>query len=343
MSKEQDDLSEPSGTNSLPGGSPPKTKTINIQMGMLNNTVVEVDDENRPTKTELMGMWVTLDSLDIQQEEKETEKDVQDRIFQAIVDHLANHVPRQAGGGVNREWPYKSSTGGVEASIRYVQGDVIYYYQFHPTWGPVPRPVLEEDDDGHLKLGEEWPSQEDVGGVWIIPHILPDGHTTPMAYVEPSLPEGFRMGDSESPPKDRRTVHVPGGFMGLFPTTVEEWNWFCAATGRDKKPTTVTRGEMVVDVTHHPVVNVSFHDAVAFTTWAQFGIPTEEEWERAARGNDGRQYPWGNESPNDELCCSSITTPKAGTDPVDAHPKGRSPYGIYDMSGNVWEWTGTYF
>lgn len=158
------------------------------------------------------------------------------------------------------------------------------------------------------------------------------------------------MGDADSSEKDRKIVEVEGGFMQMYPVTVSEWNRFCVHQGKlDRvKPTTETREvqggyQTVVDITNHPVTNVSFYDAKDWADWADLSLPSEEEWERAARGNDGRIYPWGNETPTDELCCSSVVTTKNGTDPVTAHPKGASPYGICDMSGNVWEWTRTFF
>lgn len=233
---------------------------------------------------------------------------------------------------------------GSVAIVRITHGESIRYFQYHPTYGAVPGVEIAQNEKGDLELKEIWPYQEQVGGEWVVPHILPDGHLSPMCYVEPSLPGGFKMGDEDSPEKDRKTVEVPGGFMFMYPTTVAEWNYFCEDTKRtDAKPVKVDRSGTMIDVSNHPVTNVSFHDAKAYATWAGVGIPTEEEWERAARGNDGRIYPWGNETPNDDLCCSSIVAPRAGTDPVDAHPKGKSPYGICDMSGNVWEWTSTYF
>lgn len=99
----------------------------------------------------------------------------------------------------------------------------------------------------------------------------------------------------------------------------------------------------IVECEDHPVVQVSWHDAVAYCEWLsrQLGrpvrLPSEAEWEKAARGTDGRVYPWGNQPPNDRLC--NFNRNVGGTTAVGRYPAGRSPYGCYDMAGNVWEWT----
>ena len=96
------------------------------------------------------------------------------------------------------------------------------------------------------------------------------------------------------------------------------------------------------DRSNHPVVLVSWHDAVAFCQWAKCRLPTEQEWERAARGTDGRIYPWGSDWVNGKYCNSSEAG-HGGTTPVNAYPLGVSPAGAWDMVGNVWEWTDSWY
>jgi formylglycine-generating enzyme required for sulfatase activity len=92
------------------------------------------------------------------------------------------------------------------------------------------------------------------------------------------------------------------------------------------------------DLLDHPVVCVDWNDASAYAIWAGKRLPTKEEWEKAARGMDGRLYPWGNKSPTQKLC--NFGDNVGGTTPVGQYsPQGDSSYGCVDMGGNIREWT----
>ncbi len=137
--------------------------------------------------------------------------------------------------------------------------------------------------------------------------------------------------------RKKKERELPEFWIDKTPVTNGEYACFVAATSH--KPPKHWKGKTspkgIVD---HPVVNVSWHDAKAYAAWAGKFLPTEEEWEKAARGTDGRVYPWGNQKPTDRLC--NFDNSGGGTTPVGKYsPQGDSPYGCVDMAGNVWDWT----
>jgi formylglycine-generating enzyme required for sulfatase activity len=164
------------------------------------------------------------------------------------------------------------------------------------------------------------------------------------------IPAGdFLMGSDPSVDQDayddeqpQHPLSLPDYYLAKTPLTNAQYAAFVQATGH-QQPEHWEGGKPPKGKEDHPVVNVSWHDAVAYCNWLSevtgrpYRLPSEAEWEKGARGTDGRLYPWGNQW--DAERCNSFEGDKGDTTPVGAYPQGASPYGLLDMAGNVWEWT----
>ncbi len=135
-------------------------------------------------------------------------------------------------------------------------------------------------------------------------------------------------------------LYLPTFQIARVPVTNAQYKLFVDATGHGN-PYRWRDGQIPSGKQTHPVVGVSWNDAIAFAKWAGVRLPTEAEWEKAARGSDGRIYPWGNRSPTEKHC--NFNHNMGDTTAVGSYGAGKSPYGCLDMAGNVWEWCSTIY
>lgn len=158
------------------------------------------------------------------------------------------------------------------------------------------------------------------------------------------IPAGeFRMGSdpaSDAVPYEneypRHRVAVEAFQLSRTHITNAQYAQFIDASGHPA-PGHWLDGQIPEGLAEHPITYVDWHDAQSFCQWAGGRLPTEAEWDKAARGEDARLWPWGNQPPDAKRCNfdKNILT----TSPVQQFPQSASPYGVLDMAGNAWEWT----
>ena len=149
------------------------------------------------------------------------------------------------------------------------------------------------------------------------------------------VPEGeFMKGEPGS--GSEKKIFLKVFYIDKFEVTNKEYKQFVDKT-KHREPKDWALYGYREELNDYPVVYVSFEDASEYCKWSGKRLPTEDEWEKAARGTDARIYPWGNEFEKDKSNTSLsgiVETTKVGT-----YKEGKSPFGLYDMAGNVWEWT----
>lgn len=173
--------------------------------------------------------------------------------------------------------------------------------------------------------------------------IIPRKITNPQDGKELLLvPAGeFTMGDGASNAPAHQ-VYLDSFYISRCPVTNAEYKKFVDAT-KHAAPSHWSGGKIPQGKENHPVVNVTWNDAVDYCKWADARLPTEAEWEKAASWDDvkkeKRVYPWGKDFDATRPACNTSESKIGGTTPVDKYsPQGDSAYGVADMAGNVWEW-----
>jgi len=134
-------------------------------------------------------------------------------------------------------------------------------------------------------------------------------------------------------------INLPLYFIDTYEVTNAEYKKFVQATGR-RPPMDWQGGQYPAGKDRYPVDTVAWEDANAYCLWAGKRLPTEAEWEKAARGPEGLKYPWGNEFDDKRANVNNVV---GHTTEVGQYENGKSPYGAYDMIGNVWEWTADWY
>jgi len=175
------------------------------------------------------------------------------------------------------------------------------------VWVPAGEFLMGSTDEQIAALVEEWPDELLDYARWAL------GAETP-----------------------QRTVYLDGFWLGKHEVTNAQYGAFCAATGREF-PSESSQAD------DHPVVGVSWEDALAYAEHHGLSLPTEAQWEYAGRGAEGRVYPWGDEWDPKKLCWGENKAPGGQTAPVGSHPDGASWCRALDMAGNVYEWCADWF
>ena len=157
------------------------------------------------------------------------------------------------------------------------------------------------------------------------------------------IPAGeFQMGSNMGDPDEKpvHTVHLDAFYIDKYEVTVAQYKQFISATGH---PAPTKRwDDPQYNQPNYPVIGVTWYDVMAYAEWAEKRLPTEAEWEKAARGGlVGKKYPWGDAAPEDDEQHRANYDFLGAKDGKTTFPVGSFPpngYGLYDMAGNAWEW-----
>lgn len=196
----------------------------------------------------------------------------------------------------------------------------------------------------HAAAAEQATAPQEITGKDGAPLVLIPAGSYPMG-----VPVGDRDGGRDEYP--RHVIDIAAFYIDKYEVTNGRYLEFVKATDHrvPQNPKNPTRNlwegvSIPESLADRPVVNVDWADASAYCTWAGRRLPTEAEWEKAAKGNHDWRFPWGNVEPtNKHLNFNQKWIGERTLMPVGSYESGKSPYGVYDMAGNVWEWVNDWY
>jgi formylglycine-generating enzyme required for sulfatase activity len=193
-----------------------------------------------------------------------------------------------------------------------------------------------------------WQTQE-FGPDKALMVLVPEGPFTM------GLPASYFLAEDHEKPE--RQIHLPAFWIDVYPVTNARYRLFLEAGGYEREACWTPEGwawkekhsirqpaqwgEAGWDGPEQPVAGVSWYEADAYARWAGRRLPSDAEWEKAARGTDGRRYPWDDAWPTARL--ANFDSAVGRTTPVGLYPEGVSPFGCHDMAGNVNNWTSDWY
>lgn len=223
----------------------------------------------------------------------------------------------------NRSFPYRSAIAIAIAVVLASVASFVWFQQERKTG--THSPVLPSASPGPMSIGGSTFDEKTSGA--------PTAKHAGMVQIAGGQ---FRMGSGKGDP-DAQPAHmvmIKNFYLDVYEVTCRDYKKFIETTNRQPPPTWKDRN-YPPGTDLHPVIGVSWEDATAYAQWAGKRLPTEEEWEFAARGPGELRYPWGNEWQNG---CANADNVRNGVTNVGSYDCP-SPFGVQDLIGNAWEWT----
>ncbi len=155
---------------------------------------------------------------------------------------------------------------------------------------------------------------------------------------------GTNASDAQKHEKPEQQIYLPAFQIERFEVSNRQYR-LCVKARACSEPAVAPLRYLEDQYSKHPVLGVTAVQAAKYCRWLNRRLPTEQEWERTARGTKGRLWPWGKQDPTSQLANLDSGNPTQGTESIDSHPSGASPKPekVYNLVGNVWEWTASYF